>query len=290
MDRRDFLEEFRQRLEQVIDESGLGRSAFAQSVGMDRSTLSQLLSPGNDRLPRVETLAAIAAQRRVSVDWLLGLSREGEGHFGADIIAEGGPSIERNAAAVSDEQLSRWHTEAIGYKIRYVPSTLPDLLKTEDVIRYELGSSLARTPQRGLEATARSLAYQRRPETDMESCSSAQSVEEFARGEGIWSDLPAPTRRAALEHMAGLAEELYPTFRWFLYDGLERFAVPVTIFGPLRAAIYLGQMYFVFNTTEHVRALTDQFDDLIRGAVVQPPDVPRRLRDLALSLPPAAGR
>ena len=283
MDRRDFLDQFRQRLEQVIADSGLGRSAFAQAVGMDRSTLSQLLSPANDRLPRVETLAAIAAARQVSVDWLLGLSREGA-HIGADILAEAGPSIERDARAVSDEQLAGWHAEAAGYKIRYVPSTLPDLLKTEDVIRYELGSSAARSPQRGLEASARTLAYQRRPETDMESCTAIQSVEGFARGEGIWAGLPAAVRIRQLRHMADLTQELYPTFRWFLYDGLERFAVPVTIFGPLRAAVYLGQMFFVFGTTEHIRALTEQFDDLIRGAVVQPPDVPNLLRDLAARL------
>jgi hypothetical protein len=32
-------------------------------------------------------------------------------------------------------------------------------------------------------------------------------------------------------------------------------------------------MYVVFNSTEHIRALTRHFDDLIRAAMVQPPDV-----------------
>ena len=53
-----------------------------------------------------------------------------------------------------------------------------------------------------------------------------------------------------------------------------------TIFGPTRAAAYIGNMYFVFNSTEHIRALTQHFDDLIRGAVVQPPDVSKLLKGL----------
>jgi hypothetical protein len=73
--------------------------------------------------------------------------------------------------------------------------------------------------------------------------------------------------------MIVLLDELYPTFRWFLYDGLKRYSAPLTIFGPKRVAIYLGNMYFVFNSTEHIRVLTRHFDELIRVAVVQPPDV-----------------
>jgi len=45
--------------------------------------------------------------------------------------------------------------------------------------------------------------------------------------------------------------------------------VPFTVFGPFRAAIYIGQMYFVFNTTEHIRVLGRHFGSLVRTAVVQ---------------------
>ena len=61
MDRRETVEVFRERLTDVIERSGLSRSAFATSAGLDRSTLSQLLSSNNDRLPRAETIAAIAS-------------------------------------------------------------------------------------------------------------------------------------------------------------------------------------------------------------------------------------
>ena len=63
MDRREIVEVFRERLGEVIDRSGLSRSAFAGEIGHDRSTLSQLLSPEHVRLPRAETIAAIAEIR-----------------------------------------------------------------------------------------------------------------------------------------------------------------------------------------------------------------------------------
>jgi transcriptional regulator with XRE-family HTH domain len=277
MDRRRFLDGFRDRLTRAIADSGLSRSAFAAAVGLDRSTLSQLLSPDSDRLPRLETLIAIGQTAQVSIDWLLGLSQQGS--MRADILAEEA-SIERDAPLPTDARLMAWHAEAAGTKIRYVPTTLPDLLKTPAVIRFEFAPSAAVRPERELETSAARLAYQRRPETDMEACCARQSVEGFARGEGLWRALPADRREAALDHMADLVEELYPTFRWFLYDARERFSVPVTIFGPRRAAIYLGGSYYVVNATTHIRALAEHFDDLIRSAVVQPPDVPTLLRDL----------
>src|SRR3546814_14288414 len=51
-----------------------------------------------------------------------------------------------------------------------------------------------------------------------------------------------------------------------------------------RSAVYIGNMYFVFNSTEHIRALTQHFDNLIRGAIVQPPEVPQLLRLLLQEL------
>ena len=270
MDRRETVAIFRERLLEVIERSGVSRSAFAAQAGLDRSTLSQLLSPGNDRLPRLETVASIAAREQVSVDWLLGLSHEEQ--IATNILPEA-LEIETGADAPTDARLDRWHAEAAGYKIRYVPSTLPDLLKTEEVIAHEYADYGSRKPLSQLEQAEARLAYSRRPETDMEACSSLQSLEAFARGEGVWSGLDPALRRAQLESMGSLLDELYPTFRWFLFDGLQRFSVPYTIFGPVRAALYIGNMYLVLNSTEHIRLFTKHFDDLIRQAVVQPPDV-----------------
>ncbi len=266
-DRRNTVVTFRHRLEEVIQHSGLNRTSFAARIGVDRSTLAQILAPANDRLPRAETLAAIAATQHVSVDWLLGLSQEGA--LATDIINQ--PlEIEPGAHSPADERLTRWHAEAAGYKIRYVPATLPDILKTEETIRYEYRDYHEPVPESRIDAAVARLANVRRPEGDMEVCSTIQAIESFARAEGIWRDMPRDARRRQLDHMIRLVDELYPAFRWFFYSGAARYSVPVTIFGPKRAAIYVGHMFLVFNSTEHIRVLTGHFDALIRAAVVQP--------------------
>lgn len=277
IDRRGLLTTFRERLDVVVLRSGLSRGEFAQQNELDRSTLSQLLSPANRRLPRAETLAEIAATQQVSVDWLLGLSHAGP--MQAEMLQEQ-TSFAEDALSHNDERLIAWFEEARGYKIRYVPSTIPDLLKTEDVIRYELQHYVASRPEQKIETAAARLAWTRSPDTDLETCTSLQAVESFARGEGIWRALPAADRVAQMERMIQLTDELYPTLRWFLFDGLQRYAAPVTIFGPQRAALYLGQMYLVLTSTEHVRTLTRHFDDLVRGAVVHPHEISHYLAEL----------
>ena len=89
----------------------------------------------------------------------------------------------------------------------------------------------------------------------------------------IWRALPLRVRRAQLEQMVALCDELYPRFRLFLYDRKRLFSVPFTVFGPMRAAIYVGQTYFVFQSTDHIRALTRHFDQIVRGASVQPTEI-----------------
>ena len=170
-------------------------------------------------LPRAETIAAIAVNQQVSVDWLLGLTQEGS--LSADLMPQ--PlEIEVGGDAPQDERLVRWHAEAAGYKIRYVPTSLPDLLKNEPVIRYEYGEQGTHVREARLEEAGARLAYLRRPETDMETCSTVQSVEDFARGHSQWLDFPKAERRRALSVMIERLEELYPTLRWFLFDRRSR--------------------------------------------------------------------
>ena len=109
------------------------------------------------------------------------------------------------------------------------------------------------TPRRRSTTTAARLAWARHPDTEMECCSSVQASASFARGEGIWSRLGVATRRDQLDRMIELVDELYPTFRWFLFDGSRRYAAPVTVFGSQRAALYLGQLYLVL-TSRRARA------------------------------------
>lgn len=268
MDRRDTVIAFRARLSEAMERAGVNRSTLAAKVGIDRSTLSQLLSSENDRLPRADTVAAIASTLQVSLDWLLGLTHEEQ--LGANILEK---SFQIQPRSPVDEDLMRWHGEATGYKIRYVPQSLPDQVKTADLIAFEYGSLHALDRDQAQTRQVDRLNYSRLPETDIEICMPLQSLNSLARGEDIWSGLPLAARVEQLQEIAAQTEELYPSMRWFLYDGLSHYSAPVTIFGPQRAALYIGGMYFVFNTTEHIRVLTRHFDGLIRGAVVQPHEI-----------------
>lgn len=266
MQKRETVETFRRRLAELIQRTGLSRAQFASWAGLDRSTLTQLLSAENVRLPRAETIARIASRHSASIDWLMGLSEQDQ--VAADIVPQ--LAIEPDAASPADERLKRWHEEARGFKVRYVPATLPDQLKTDALIGYESGQFGAAAADAWSGVARVRIAHAQRPDSEIEVCAPLQRFEIFAAGEGIWRDLPARDRAAALRHAASVVRSLYPSYRLFLYDGRQRFSVPYTVFGPKRAAIYVGDMYFVFTSTEHIRELTRHFDDLIRSARIQP--------------------
>ena len=281
MDRRDTAQRFRERLHEAMTSARVNRSALAVRIGIDRSTLSQLLSAETDRLPRADTAAAIASVLHVSLDWLLGLSQQAK--LGADILEES-VEVKESARAPVDESLAAWYAEAVGYKIRHVPATLPDLMKTEEVLDYEYRDFAARSADRAIAVSHGRLAYVRLPETDIEISQSRQSLESFTRGEGVWRDLPLAARREQLDHMIALMDELYPTLRMFFFDGRTHFSVPYTVFGPQRAAVYVGQMFFAFNTIEHIRVLTRHFDALVRASTVPAHVAGDFLRELRLEL------
>ncbi len=269
MDRRELNRLFRTRLAQAMERAGITQTALAAQTGIDRSTLSQLLSQQLDRLPRADTVAALAIALQVSLDWLLGLTQEET--LAADIRTEE-LEITLSTGAPIEESVAQWYEEAAGYKIRYVPSGLPDLLNTEAVTTYWYGESEAKSTGKAIEESREHLEYTRLPETDVEICMPMQTIEAFARGHGQWGDLDRTVRQEQLEHMSRLTNELYPGLRLFFFDSRRHFSAPYTVFGPLRAAVYMGQMYFVFNTHEHIRALSRHFDTLIRAAVVPAPE------------------
>ncbi len=267
---------FQQRLQQVITQSGLNRSSFASSISVDRSTLSQLLSPENVRLPRADTVASIAEKHQISIDWLLGLTQQGS--LGANIMPEAF-SVDDYSTTVFSKILE-WHREATGYKVRYVPTTLPDLLKTEPVAEYEFNRYGSGKVDQSVRDNQLLLLQQRHPGSELETCVAIQSLRSFALGQGIWQGLSVVERRAQLHRMIELNDELYPGFRWFLYDGKETYSSSFTIFGPLRATLFLGHLYVVVNSIEHIRKLTERFDDLIRMAIVHPHEIQKTLEGL----------
>jgi transcriptional regulator with XRE-family HTH domain len=274
MDKRELADIFHERLGSLFERSRRSQSAFAASIGIDRSALSLLLSGKTTRLPRVETLLTIAERHHVTLDWLLGVS-EDEGVTGAMLSSGEIETTEEDGASL----LMRWHGEAAGAKIRYVPARIPDLLRTTEVIAYEASAS-HQSAMAQVEDAAFRLDYNRAAGTDMESCMPCQTLEQFAAGIGIWSGLSRPIRQAQIDHMAGLIEELYPSFRLFLFDGRERFSIPYTIFGSQRVAVFAGQMYLVLNSAETIRTMQKQFEGLIRHTRVHAHEAADYVRSL----------
>lgn len=270
MDRRDAATGFRDRLLTVMADRGMSQSAFARAAKLDRSTLAQLLSDSHDRLPRAETLVAISVACGVSTDWLLGLSQEETAAAGAGEVM----SIEPHEGLPIDDRMFAWMSEAAGSKIRTVPVSFPDLLKTEAVLEHEYRNAGGNAP-RSWESVGSRLAYLQQPDTEIEACACVQAIEELAMGRGIWTGLPAADRLAQLDRLGTLSEELYPSFRLFLFDRRRCYSVPFTVFGSARAALFVGGIYFVYTWTGHIRALIRRFDVLVREAVVQPPDIGR---------------
>lgn len=277
--RREIVKAFHERLTSVMARSDLTPSAFARSVGIDRSTLSQLLSPANVRLPRAETLAAIATQYGASVDWLLGLT--GRERPGAEVVEP--VLVEGQAHSPVDARFLRWYAEAetAGYRIRSVTRSFPDFLKRDQILAYEYDG----WPEADVATTktwaSERLGQMRRSALSQENCVAVQSLAAFARGDGVWCDLGADARRDQLEFMATLCRDLYPSLTFYLYDLRDAYSAPFTVFGPQRATLFAGGLFFVFTASEHVRVLNRRFDDLVRVASVQPVSVADHLAALA---------
>lgn len=269
---------FRERMWLLINRKGQSVSAFARNCKLDRSALSQFLNESSTRLPRSETLISIAHSENVSVDWLLGLSQDEAGVGEVSSVFD----IEHASAEQNRSLLAQWHTEAAGYKIRYAPSSLPDLVRTPAVVNFEFGGKQAIPTDDKTAFIREQLDYSRRPETDMEVVMPYQRLENLAAGRDIWEGLMRGKRQAQIGHMAELIDELYPTFRLFLYDGRKHFVSPFTVFGPKRAAVYLGDMYMVINSVEHIRQLTIRFDAAIRASEIQPDRISSWLRELRI--------
>lgn len=277
MDRRELTRLFRQRLLDAMERAEINQSQLAKQTGVDRSTLSQLLSQDLVRLPRADTVVQLATRLHVSADWLLGLTESED--LAADIMHETLEFAPATGAPI-EESVKQWYDEAAGQKIRLVPASLPDLLTTETVTQYIFNAFQTRTPDQALREVQGRLEYTRLPETDVEICMPSETLEAFARGEGHWRGLAAAARREQIEQMIRLTDELYPGLRLFLYSSRTRYSVPYTVFGMRRAAVYMGQLFFVFNTRDHILVLARHFDQLIRAAAVQAPDVSTYLRKL----------
>jgi transcriptional regulator with XRE-family HTH domain len=277
MDKRAVSAAFRERLRTLLGDERGGVAAFVRDTGVDRSALSQFLSPEVDRLPRAETLRRIAEARGVTVDWLLSLTNTPAG------VQQVAPAVQIEQAQdpAGGSPLDRWRQEAAGMKLRYVPSSLPDMLHLAPEADGGGGTPDARAGQ-----PENVLGGFRLGDMDVEIAMPLQTLQDLAEGTGFWRGTGAALRRRQLAHMAETCAEAYPALRLHLYDGRETFAAPFTVFGRIRAAVYLGEAYLVVTAAEQVGALTRLFDNLVRRSVVGPDRVHETLAALADSARP----
>ena len=113
IDKRLRATQFRDRLNRALRDSGLSQSALARATGVDRSTISQLLTDEGARLPNAHVVGACATALGVSADWLLSLSDRPES--AAELLASSIAMTEAPRALV-DERIYEWHREAAGYR------------------------------------------------------------------------------------------------------------------------------------------------------------------------------
>lgn len=232
-------------------------------------------------MPNAQVVAECASALGVSADWLLGLTDRPERT--AELLAA---SVSMTAAprALVDEQILAWHEEASGYKIRHVPATLPDLLKTHAVMRWEYSPQLGRTADQAIGAAEDKLGLMRNTTSDFEIALPLAEIESFAYGEGYYRGLGRNQRINQIDWLLALHDQLYPRLRIYMFDSKRLFSAPVTIFGPLLAVLYLGQNYLAFRDKERIEAIRSHFDRLVKEAECDARELPEKLRTLRAAI------
>lgn len=253
------------------------QSALARHIGVDRSTVSQLLKDSGARLPNAQVVGECAFALGVSADWLLSLTEHPES--AADVLANA-LSVTAAPRALVDEQIFNWHVESAGYKIRHVPAGLPDMLKSDEMLVWEYSAHLGRTTEQAINASRDRLTWMRSSQSDYEIAVPRHELECFARGVGYYAGLPADIRARQLDMFSDLTAQLYPRMRLYLFDAHRLFSSPITVFGPLLAVLYLGRNYLAFRDTERVTSFTEHFDNLVRQADVTARQIPAHIAEL----------
>ncbi|MEQ9188892.1 MAG: helix-turn-helix transcriptional regulator [Alphaproteobacteria bacterium] len=268
---------FRTRTKEIIARSGLSHAEFARRAGLNNSTLAQLLSSDSTRLPRSETLIALANACRVSVDWLLGLSQQEE--MSAELV-ESVMRIEPYERDPMDHVFLRLARANAGAHIRQVSLNIGGAFKTETILRHEYRHAFRDDPRRAMQFVNERQSVLVDSERPVELCSSIQSYHELALGQGLWRGLSAQHRLEQLDRIETRYDERYPTLKVYLFDLFETYSIPFSLFGVSVAALFLGPSYLLLNAPQHVRALSRRFDELIRLAVIQPDEFPNFIQAL----------
>lgn len=269
MAKRDRSDNFRIRLTEAMAITKMSRSALARATGVDRSTIGQILKGDMPRMPNAQLAADVASTLGVSTDWLLGLTDRPE--LPGDIIASA-MALSPAERSSADAQLLEWHREAVGYKVRHVPATLPDFLKTEDILRWEYTSSSHDLQEQSLATMRAHFDWLQAGDSDYEIALPVHELRACASGSGYYAGLDQNMRQNQLRFIADNCDQMFPRLRLFLFDARRVFSAPVTVFGSALAVIYVGQCYLALRESQRVRALTDHFDWLVKEATIDARD------------------
>jgi lambda repressor-like predicted transcriptional regulator len=245
IDKRGRANVFRDRLTAAMAEAGTSRAALARGRGIDRSTITQMLSTEDVRMPGGHVVANMATGAG-------GIERLASGPVGP---ARAGQRVDRHVAfdlgggprQRADDQIFAWHEEAAGYKIRHVPATMPDVLKTDALMEWEYAPAKVKTPGQAIAAAHARLEWMRGTTSDYEIAIPLHEFESFVSGTGYYAGLAPDLRREQLRWFAEVYDQLFPSLRLFLYDARTVFSAPLTIFGPRLAVIYVGRHYVAFR-------------------------------------------
>lgn len=277
MDKRERADVFRTRLQEAMLRKSVTRSGLSRLAKVDRSTIGQLLKDDQPRLPNAQLAADVADALSVSTDWLLGLTNRPE--TPGDLVAAA-MSLSPAERTSADEQLLEWHHEAAGYKVRHVPATLPDILKTERMLHWEYASFGERRSPEAFSAMQDQLEWLSSGVSDYEIAIPIHEIEACAAGTAYYKGADESVRFEQLNFLADQCDQMFPRLRIFLFDAHHVFSSPVTIFGPNLAVVYVGQCYLAFREVERVKSLTSHFDWLVREAFVDARNVPTLIRTL----------
>ena len=258
---------FRDRLKAALQKNSITAAELCRRSNTKQATFTQLINADEPRLPRSDTIAALATSLGVSTDWLLGLTHHPES--GSGIV---GRYVEIGKNKRSEESLDQWvdwYDEAAGKKVRHIPDWLPFYFYTEELLEIELEGRKF-TPKMREKLRVFSLGNKniKAQKFDFEVCTLMQELEMFAEGGYYWKNLDKKVRKNQLEHLIHIAG-LYPKIRWYLFDGTKTYCTPFTVFGSERASYSMGTTHFVFHTDEHIKLLTETFDDIVKDAAVQ---------------------
>ncbi|WP_164660961.1 helix-turn-helix domain-containing protein [Tropicibacter sp. Alg240-R139] len=281
IDKRIRAAQFRLRMAKAMEDGKVSQSALARLVGVDRSTISQLLTDDGARLPNAHVVGACASALGVSADWLLSLSDRPES--AAELLA-GSLSLTEAPRALVDERIFDWHQQAAGYKIRYVPAALPDMLKTRALLEWEYSPHLGRTADQAIGASEDRLTWMRSAQSDYEIAMPLYEIHSFAHATGYYHGLSLEVRLEQIDHFLSLTEQLYPRLRVYLFDAKRLYSAPVTIFGPLMCVFYAGGHYMAFRDKDRIETFSRHFDTLVREADLTARHFPTHLRQLRAAI------